>query len=95
MESDPVLTIADDRAVSATDWEQEFAFLQPLSVSMSSSEGDGRQLQLRLDVPAETSSYAARPLLLSNPPLLLWAFQSSQWQLQAVLCVSKAHAQAS
>ena len=48
---------------------------QPLSVTMSSSEG--RQLQHRLDVPAETSSFAARPLLL-------WAFQSSQWQLQAV-----------
>ena len=42
---------------------------------MSSSEG--RQLQRRLDLPAETSSFAARPLLL-------WAFQSSQWQLQAV-----------
>ena len=42
---------------------------------MSSSEG--RQLQRRLDVPAETSSFATRPLLL-------WAFQSSQWQLQAV-----------
>ena len=44
---------------------------------MSSGEGDGRQLQRRLDVPAETSSFAARPLLL-------WAFRSSQWQLQAV-----------
>ena len=36
-----------------------------------------RQLQLRLDVRAETSLFAARPLLL-------WAFQSSNWQLQAV-----------
>jgi len=58
--------------------------MQPLSVSMSSSEGEGVQLQRRLDVPAETSLFAARPLLLSNPPLLLWAFQSSRWQLQAV-----------
>ena len=51
--------------------------MQPLSSAMSSSEGEGRQLQRRLDVPAETSSFATRPLLL-------WAFQSSQWQLQAV-----------
>ena len=51
--------------------------MQPLSVAMSSGEGDGRQLQPRLDVPAETSAFAARHLLL-------WAFQSSQWQLQAV-----------
>ena len=49
--------------------------MQPLSVTMSSSQR--RQLQRRLDLPAETSSFAARPLLL-------WAFQSSQWQLQAV-----------
>ena len=48
---------------------------QPLSVTMSSDEG--RQLQHRLDVRAETSAFAARPLLL-------WAFRSSQWQLQAV-----------
>ena len=48
---------------------------QPLSVTMSSDEG--RQLQRRLDVRAETSAFAARPLLL-------WAFRSSQWQLQAV-----------
>jgi DNA-binding beta-propeller fold protein YncE len=41
------------------------------------SSDEGRQLQHRLDVRAETSSFAARPLLL-------WAFQSSQWQLQAV-----------
>jgi DNA-binding beta-propeller fold protein YncE len=34
-------------------------------------------LQRRLDVRAETSIFAARPLLL-------WAFRSSQWQLQAV-----------
>ena len=51
--------------------------MQPLSVTMSSSEGDGRQLQRSLNVPAETSAFAARPLLL-------WAFQSSKWQLQAV-----------
>jgi hypothetical protein len=37
--------------------------------------GDGRQLQHRLDVRAETSSFAARHLLL-------WAFQSSQWHLE-------------
>ena len=49
--------------------------MQPLSVTMSSSQR--RQLQRRLDVRAETSIFAARPLLL-------WAFQSSQWQLQAV-----------
>ena len=49
--------------------------MQPLSVTMSSSED--RQLHPRLDVPAEASLFAARPLLL-------WAFQSSQWQLQAV-----------
>jgi DNA-binding beta-propeller fold protein YncE len=49
--------------------------MQPMSVTMSSSED--RQLHPRLDVPAETSLFAARPLLL-------WAFQSSQWQLQAV-----------
>ena len=48
---------------------------QPLSVTMSRDEG--RQLQHRLDVRAETSSFAARPLLL-------WAFRSSQWQLQVV-----------
>jgi DNA-binding beta-propeller fold protein YncE len=48
---------------------------QPLSVTMSSDEG--RQLQRRLDVRAETSAFAARPLLL-------WAFRSSQWQLQAI-----------
>jgi DNA-binding beta-propeller fold protein YncE len=46
---------------------------QPLSVTMSSSEG--RQLHRRLDVRAETSACS----------LLIWAFQSSQWQLQAVL----------
>ena len=36
-----------------------------------------KELQRRLDVRAETSLFAARPLLL-------WAFQSSQWQLQAI-----------
>ncbi len=51
--------------------------MQPLSVNMSSSQGEGRQLQHRLDVRAETSLFAARPLLL-------WAFRSRQWQLQAV-----------
>ena len=57
------------------------SFLQPHQVpgdSVSSSQR--KQLQHLLDVrglPAETSSFAARPLLL-------WAFQSSQWQLQAV-----------
>ena len=35
------------------------------------------QLQRRLDVRDETSLFAARPLLL-------WAFQTSNWQLQAV-----------
>jgi DNA-binding beta-propeller fold protein YncE len=49
--------------------------MQPLSVTMSSSEG--RQLQRRLDVRVETSLFAARPLLL-------WAFQSSKKQLQAI-----------
>jgi DNA-binding beta-propeller fold protein YncE len=50
---------------------------QPLRVAMSSSEGEGRLLQRRLDVRAETSLFAARSLLL-------WAFESSKWQLQAV-----------
>ena len=61
---------------------------QPLSVTMSSNEG--RQLQHRLDVRAETSAFADRPLLL-------WAFRSGQLQLQAVFdhsqpsrCVSAA-----
>jgi hypothetical protein len=49
--------------------------MQPLNVTMSSSQC--RQLQRRFDVRAETSLFAARPLLL-------WSFQSSQWQLQAV-----------
>ena len=44
---------------------------------MSSSDGEGRQLQRRLDVLVETSIFAARPLLL-------WAFQSSKKQLQAI-----------
>jgi hypothetical protein len=49
--------------------------MQTLSVTMSSSQRG--QLQRRLDLRTETSLSAARPLLL-------WAFQSSQWQLQAV-----------
>ena len=36
------------------------------------------QLQRRLDVPAETSAFAARPAFI-------WAFQISQWQLQAIV----------
>jgi len=43
--------------------------------TMSSSEG--RELRHRLDVRTESSSFAARPLLL-------WAFQSSQKQLRAI-----------
>jgi DNA-binding beta-propeller fold protein YncE len=43
----------------------------------SSSEGEGRQLQHRLDVRAEISLFAARPLLL-------WAFQTNKKQLQAI-----------
>jgi DNA-binding beta-propeller fold protein YncE len=46
--------------------------------SMSSGEGDGRQLQRRLDVRAETSAFAARPAFI-------WAFQISQKQLEAVV----------
>jgi len=49
--------------------------MQPMSVAMSSSEG--RQLQHRLDVRAETSAFEARPLIL-------WAFQISKEQLQAI-----------
>jgi DNA-binding beta-propeller fold protein YncE len=54
--------------------------MQPLSVAMSSGEGDGRQLQLqpRLDVAAETSAFAARPAFI-------WAFQISQKQLCAIV----------
>ena len=52
--------------------------MQPLSVAMSSGEGDGRQLQRRLDVPAETSAFAARPAFI-------WAFQISQKQLRAIV----------
>jgi hypothetical protein len=52
--------------------------VQQLSVAMSSGEGDGRKLQHRLDVPAETSAFAARPAFI-------WAFQISQWQLQAIV----------
>jgi len=47
---------------------------QPLIVAMRSSEE--RQLQRRLDVRVETSSFEARPAFL-------WAFQSSKEQLQA------------
>ena len=54
--------------------------MQPLGVAMSSTDGEaqaeGRRLRRRLDVRAETSSYAVRPLIL-------WAFQSSKKQLQA------------
>jgi len=49
--------------------------MQPLSVTMSNT--DGGQLQRRLDVRLETSLFAARPSLL-------WAFQSSKKQLQAI-----------
>ena len=45
---------------------------------MSSGEGDGRQLQPRLDVAAETSAFAARPAFI-------WAFQISQKQLRAIV----------
>jgi DNA-binding beta-propeller fold protein YncE len=41
------------------------------------SSSDGRQLQRRLDVRVETSLFVARPLLL-------WAFQSSKKQLEAI-----------
>jgi DNA-binding beta-propeller fold protein YncE len=51
--------------------------MQPLSVAMSSGEGDGRQLQPRLDVAAETSAFAARPAFI-------WAFQISQKQLHDI-----------
>ena len=46
---------------------------------MSSTES--KQLQRRLDVRLETSVFAARPLFL-------WAFQSSQKQLQAIFTQS-------
>jgi len=48
--------------------------MQPLSVAMSSREG--RQLQHRLDVRAETSAFEGRPALM-------WAFQIGKEQLQA------------
>jgi len=51
--------------------------MQPLSRSVAMSSSEGRQLQRRLDVRVETSSFEARPLIL-------WAFQSSKKQLQAV-----------
>ncbi len=41
------------------------------------SSSEGRQLQRRLDVRVETSSFEARPAFL-------WAFQSSKRQLQAI-----------
>ena len=49
--------------------------MQPLSVTMGSS--DGRQLRRRLDVRVEASSFVARPLFLL-------AFQSRKRQLQAI-----------
>jgi hypothetical protein len=52
-------------------------FISPLPPPHPISSCDCSQLQRRLDVRAETSIFAARPLLL-------WAFRSSQWQLQAV-----------
>jgi DNA-binding beta-propeller fold protein YncE len=48
-----------------------------MGLTMSRGEGDGRQLQRRLDVPAETSAFAARPAFI-------WAFQISQKQLHAI-----------
>jgi len=50
---------------------------RPLSLVVIMSCSEGRQLQRRLDVRAETSSFVARPLFL-------WAFQSSKRQLQAI-----------
>ena len=55
--------------------------MQTLSVTMSSSQR--RQLQRRPDVPAEISLIFQASLCRVRP-LLLWAFRSSQWQLQAV-----------
>jgi hypothetical protein len=51
--------------------------MQPMNVAMSSSDSEGRQLHRRLDVRVETSLFVPRPLLL-------WAFQSSKKQLQAI-----------
>jgi sugar lactone lactonase YvrE len=53
------------------------AAFEPLIVRTMEIRTECNELQRRLDVRAETSFFAARPLLL-------WAFQSSQWQLQAV-----------
>jgi DNA-binding beta-propeller fold protein YncE len=53
------------------------AHMQPPSVIMTLSSSEGRQLQRRLDVRVETSSFEARPAFL-------WAFQSSKRQLQAI-----------
>ncbi len=49
--------------------------MQPPLFGMSRT--DGRQLQRRIDVRAET-------LLLAARPLLLWAFQANKKQLQAI-----------
>jgi DNA-binding beta-propeller fold protein YncE len=46
--------------------------------AMKPVEEAGRQLQRRLDVPAETSAFAARLAFI-------WAFQNSQKQLQAIV----------
>jgi len=62
-----------DRGASAS---SAASVAQPLSVTASRAESG--QLQRRIDVRAETSLFAARPLLL-------WAFQSSKKQLQAAI----------
>jgi DNA-binding beta-propeller fold protein YncE len=53
--------------------------MQPLGVTMSSSEG--RQLQRRLDVRGETSAFEARPAFAF--PAFIWAFQIGNKHLQA------------
>jgi len=50
---------------------------RPRAPLSGASSSEGRQLQRRLDVRVEASLFAARPLLL-------WAFQSSKKQLQAI-----------
>jgi hypothetical protein len=60
--------------------EQELLAVEPanlLFLSLPQAQAPSRQLQHRLDICAETSLLAARPLLL-------WAFQSSKKQLQAI-----------